>query len=69
MLSSKITHVDKTALTTLNLKNWLVRKTISDAEILNLMQHPIMSHSKMWNRTQMNGSLRVSVWSQEKKKV
>lgn len=47
ILSSKIIYADKTAHTNLNLKNRLVRKTISDAEVLNLMQFLNMSPSTM----------------------
>lgn len=70
ILNSKIIPADKTAHTTLNLKNWLGGKTISDAdaEVLNFMQLPITSHSKMWHSTQMNESLIILMWSGEGKK-
>lgn len=52
ILNSKIIPADKTAHSTLNLKNWLVGKTISDAEILNKFHAASYhSHSKMWHGT------------------
>lgn len=52
ILKSQILPADKTAHTTLNLKNWLLGKTISDAEILNkLYAASCHRHSRLWQST------------------
>lgn len=52
ILNSQIIPADKAVHTTLNLKNWLLCKTISDAEVLNkLHAASYHRHSKLWPST------------------